>query len=443
MIASASLTLCGVAFALSLYPPFQVPLVYVGLALIPLLVSGVRNHTRSSWLVRWLSVGVAVTIGAAVIVLFVLENTDAVDRMSATVYPGARLSLGGEMTLVKYFSGFFDIFFRQDLFPARFGSMSETSSFIVLWPLAALCVPGIVSRKERWRCIPLVVFLVLTTAWAFCGVPMWLAAPSGWSFVPTYRGVIGWGLGGVFLCVATMARMPRMSRRYKMALSGVAIVMIGGFTAWYRSRVELEVSVLRYIYAALVTMALATALVWNARGVMVALICIACLIPNALVNPLMRGVSVLTDSMLARAVQRFDVKKEGSWIVVGEPRYAQVVKATGKKVINGSQYIPELAIWRAIDSDGVSAAIYNRYAHIAVRFGETGTPPHFQLVAPDAWQLTIDPCGGALRAIGANYLAWIDYDAAAKFACLERLYVEKNIAVYKLRSHTRAFASLP
>jgi len=146
----------------------------------------------------------------------------------------------------------------------------------------------------------------------------------------------------------------------------------------------------------------------------------------------MRGVSVLTDSTLLRAVQRFDIQKQGTWVVIGEPRHAQVVKATGKKVINGAQYIPNLELWHRIDPQGAYAGIYNRYAYIGVRFGVEGSPPLIESHGIDVWQLTIDPCGGGLKSMGITHLAWVDYDSNAKFSCLERVYVEKNIAVYKL-----------
>jgi hypothetical protein len=429
-----SFLLFGVAFALVIYPPFQVPLVYLGLALLPFLFWGCGPHTVRSWWIRCLCVGFAAALGAGIAVAFLLENGAAVQLMSGTVYPGARFSLGGGMTLARYFSGFFDLFFRQDLFPAAFGNISETSSFIVLWPVVALCMPGITSRKEFFRCVPILMFLLAATAWAFLGVPRWLADVSGWVLVPTFRAGIAWGIGGVFLCIAIMGRQPRLSRRYALVVAVASALAICVYTIFYRQEVGLKVSYLRYVYAALVSVLLALAVVFNFRRATVALLCIACVLPYALVNPVMRGVSVLTDSTLLRAVQRFDTQKQGTWVVVGEPRHAQVVKAAGKKVINGAQYIPDLELWRRIDPQGAYAGIYNRYAHIGVRFGVEGSPPLIESHGIDVWQLTIDPCGGGLESMGITHLAWVDYDSNAKFSCLERVYVEKNIAVYKRNS---------
>jgi hypothetical protein len=431
--AAGSFLLFAVAFALVVYPPFQVPLLYLGVALLPLLLSGAKRHSWRSWGLRWFGVGLATTFGAGVVVAFLLENSEAVQLMSGTVYPGTRLSHGGAVTLVRYFSGFFDLFFRQDLFPARFGNMSETSSFIVLWPLALLRWRGFSNAREMRRCAPLVVYLMLVTLWGAIGVPGWLASISGWSLVPSARGGIAWGLGGVFLCIAMMARTSSLSRRAEIVSMCLCAGAIGVFTVFYRNEIQLQISPLRYVYAGVVGALLAFAVVLNRRLLAALALVAACVVPNCLINPLMRGVSVLTDSMLLRAAQRFDAQKQGTWVVVGEPRYAQVVKASGRRVINGSQYIPNLSMWRSVDPQGVYTGVYNRYAHIGVRFGEEGAPTTFQLVTLDAWQLTVDPCGSALSSMNVTHLVWVDYDAVASFSCLERVYVEKNIAVYKLK----------
>ncbi len=434
-VASVLFLLFFVAFALVIYPPFQVPLLYLGVAISPFLRDGMsapgsRNRARP-----WICLAVAVTISAGVVMSFLVANSEAVHLMSSTVYPGSRVSFGGEMTLVRYFSGFFDVAFRQDLFPALFGNMSETSSFIVLWPLALLRIGSVKVGIEKWRCAPLIAYLIGVSLWAFLGIPEWLATVSGWALVPYSRGNIAWGLGGIFLCLALIARTSRPGRRGAIALISLSVLLAVAFTIFYRHEIALQISNRRYVYAVALVVALATAIIINRIGLALVALFFACIVPNGLVNPLMRGVPVISESTLVRAVQRFDLKSEGSWMVIGEPRYAQVAKATGRRIVNGSQYVPNLELWRELDPQGVYLNVYNRYAHIGVRFGAPGAATRFDLVAPDAWQLTIDPCGGALNALGITHLVWVEYDAAQRFSCLERVYVESNLAVYKVR-HT-------
>lgn len=432
-VAVACFLLFGVAFSLLIYPPFQVPLLYLGVALLPLLVWGSGQHSWRSWVVRCLCIGLATPLVAGIVGAFLFDNREAVQLMSGTLYPGRRVSHGGEVTVVRYFSGFFDLFFRQDFFPSGFGNMSEASSFIVLWPLALLRLRGCSVAGERWRCMPLLAYLILATGWGVAGIPGWLANISGWALVPSARGNLVWGLGGVFFCVAIMGRASSPSRRTAVVLSCVCVVAIGAFTAFYRHKADIQLLPWQFLYAGVLGVLLAMAVVLKRHLLALVTLIAACVIPNYLINPLMRGVSVLTDSTLIQAVKRFDKQKQGTWIVVGEPYYAQVVKASGRRVINGTQYTPNLPMWRSIDPQGDSVGIYNRYAHIGVRFGQEGAPPLFSMTVPDAWQLRVDPCRGDLAVMGVTHLVWMDYDAAARFSCLERVYVEKNIAVYKLR----------
>lgn len=434
-IASGLFVLFSVAFALVIYPPYQVPLLYLGCAILPFLLEGVRSSDCRFRSLPWICVAVAVTISAGVVVSFLAANGEAVHLMSHTVYPGSRVSLGGEMTLVRYFSGFFDILLKQDLFPAQFGNMSEASSFIVLWPLALLRITSVKGRIERWRCAPLIAYLLGVSFWAFVGVPEWLATVSGWSLVPSFRGSISWGLGGIFLCLALMARSVRPGPRSASALISLSILLVVAFAIYYRQEIVLEVSNRRYVYAVGSVVALATAVIVNRIGLVLLALCVACIAPNGLVNPLMRGVPVISESTLVRAVKRFDLKGEGLWMVIGDSRYAQVAKASGRRIVNGSQYVPNLELWGKVDPQGLYRNVYNRYAHVGVRFAASGELTRFDLVAPDAWHLTIDPCGGALEALGVTHLLWVEYDAAQRFSCLERIYVESNLAVYKVR-HT-------
>ncbi len=433
LIASISFVLFSVAFALVIYPPFQVPLLYLGVAILPFLLDGISADSRIKGLLPCVSLAVAVTISAAVVVCFLAANGEAVHLMSNTVYPGSRVSFGGEMTLVRYFSGFFDLLFKQDLFPAQFGNMSETSSFIVLWPLALLRIGSVRAGIERWRCAPLLAFLFGVSFWAFFGIPEWLATVSGWSLVPSFRGNIAWGLGGIFLCIALIARSVRPGRRSSIGLISLLILLIFAFAIYYRQEVGFALSNRRYLYAVLTVVALASAITLKRTGLFLLALFLACVVPNGLVNPLMRGVPVISESTLVRAVQRFDLKSEGLWMVIGDARYAQVAKASGRRIVNGSQYVPNLELWGKVDPQGLYRNVYNRYAHVGVRFAAPGEPTRFDLVAPDAWHLTIDPCGGALKALGVTHLVWIEYEAMQRFSCLERVYVESNLAIYKVR----------
>jgi hypothetical protein len=147
----------------------------------------------------------------------------------------------------------------------------------------------------------------------------------------------------------------------------------------------------------------------------------------------MRGLAVVSDVPLVQAIKRFDPNREGRWAVFGSLLHAQVAKLSGRNVVNGSQYIPDLQSLRILDPDGASLHIYNRYAHNVFTVAPEGTPPTFRLLVPDTWELQVDPCDQRFQSFGVRYLVWQNYVSSRSFECYERVYVGRDFAIYKSR----------
>jgi hypothetical protein len=148
----------------------------------------------------------------------------------------------------------------------------------------------------------------------------------------------------------------------------------------------------------------------------------------------MRGLAVITEEPLVSAVKRFDPNREGRWAVFGSVVHAQLVKITGRDVVNGSQYVPDMKAFTRLDPEGSATEIYNRYAHIGFTIAPEGTAPTFNLIAADTWELKVDPCHPRFIDFGVRYLVWANYQSSRRFECYERVFVGKDFAVYKGRS---------
>lgn len=431
--ASAGLLLTAVGFGLCLYPPFQVPLVYLGVALLPFLMQGMLAAPGPS---VWLRVGLlgAVPLAAvAVLMVFIVDNAAVVELMAQTVYPGKRVSLGAELSLWRYVAGLFERSYTHDVFAPIAGNVCEASTFIMLWPLALLMLPLMSERREHLRCIPLVLYLVLTSLWGLFGIPEALALASGWSFVPTGRALIGWGLGGAVLSVVVMHRANRapilLRWIYILCTALLVFLCVGAHQTRFPSGIPL--AELRYT-AIWVSMAVAALILRLPWGLVTALF-VLCVFPHSQVNPVMRGLSVISDVPLLQAIKRFDPSREGRWAVFGSLLHAQLAKTTGRNVVNGSQYVPDLEALKTLDPQGAYTDIYNRYAHTVFSVAPAGTPPTFTLLAPDTWELKVDPCDRHFQDFGVRYLVWQDYTSARSFECYERIFVGKDFAIYKSR----------
>lgn len=130
---------------LNLYPPFIIPLGYLGVA----LVAGCWLRAHGATLVRHdlrfrslAALAAVVAIGCYVVAFASLAST-TIDTMLQTVYPGRRFAGSGGVPFGKAAYGYFEVFRLGEIAFPRFGATnaSEASSFVLLLPLVLLAIP--------------------------------------------------------------------------------------------------------------------------------------------------------------------------------------------------------------------------------------------------------------------------------------------------------------
>jgi hypothetical protein len=431
LLAGGAFFIAAGGFALTLYPPFQVPLLYLGVCLLPLLLRGVRpSHTPRLWC-RVLVLTVSSFLTVIVVAFFLRDNAEAVALMENTVYPGRRLSAGGGLSMQRYFSGFFDYLWTSESFPRQLGNICEASSFILLWPLAVFSLWRGTNRGFLYTIVPLVAYLVLTALWAYNGVPMWLAHISGWEFVPPSRGIIGWGIGSIILTIVVIrfASRPRVSHVLLATFASM-----GALGAYFVSHPELrlnETSSATVVCLAISWLGIISSILWRSSLLLMISIVALCVYPHGLVNPVMRGMDSIFDNPLVKAVSTFDESRTARWVVFDSSDQAQLVKSTGRKVLNGSQYLPHLRLMNKIDPPGAQREIYNRYAHGTFLVLPPGSQHALFLATPDAWHLHIDPCGEKFAQLRVDYIVLTQQHPEHDFSCYEKVFQENAISIYR------------
>ncbi len=138
----------GLNFVLCLYPPYQIPLIWLGIAILIGVGLERRNKTiqPSIWpMLGWLGAGL---LGIALILVpFCFDIRDTLHLVAHTAYPGQRRSHGGALSLVKLFSGFVGFFEAEQIHPEIYDNACEASNFYPLWVAATLAV--IVARVQH------------------------------------------------------------------------------------------------------------------------------------------------------------------------------------------------------------------------------------------------------------------------------------------------------
>jgi hypothetical protein len=399
------------AFALSLYPPFQIPLTYLVALLFAALIWEHRSYLRQ-WEhpgTRCCAVLIAGLLTGWATWILLSDAGEAIETMRQTVFPGRRVSAGGERTLWELMGPNL-LASRQVVDWGPLTNICEAASFWIASP-ALLAVAAWQWWQGKWRFgaveIVLSLLLVVTVVHGVTGLPPWLARASLLDLVPGHRSIIALGLVDLLLFSRLLARNgPRDGASVAVASTaaaawvvflGVASVRFSGALPDFRIGIGLALALVN------------GASVWIAarRGsgrLAIALVAIGSLLASAGFNPLVRGGSAyLEENPLSRKILEIDRQQGGEsvWIVFGSPYLPNLFRMLGVRAINGLHPVPQFELWERFDPAGRQRQMYNRYAHIVFR--PVPSRPFAVRSVGRRLLVMIDPKSRALRDLGVTH----------------------------------------
>lgn len=406
--------LCLFNCALLLYPPFQVPLFYLGITVLagslgPRLVSG---SPPGHLAFRAGCAAIAMSSVAVLLALYYRDAKQAIELMRGTIYPGSRTSLGGEVSLAQVFAGFYGFFMSQESFPQKWLNVCEASNFVLLFPVPMAAVLWRAWRRQGVTALEwsLIIYLVVVLAWMTVGFPRGLAVASAFGLSEGSRSLIGLGLASIFLCCVFLAKsgidLPSsLSGRLVIAASLLTILVV--FALDFNRVTEGFATLDQIALVSLVGAASAYLLLARKRITLAVCVLLPSIWSYGLVNPVAVGLGPILDTRLFREVSRIlDQDPHARWAVYGGAIVANLLKAVGAPVFNGTKVVPPLEDFRVIDPQSLGAWIYNRYGYIFLLPAEGAqvTLRLVQTVPPDAYAIKIDPKSDLWRRLGIRYV---------------------------------------
>jgi hypothetical protein len=432
MVRALLLALAACGFALEPYPPFQVPLAWLVLAVTVGLAVERRGGDRLG--LRLAALAGAGAAALLVCLAFWLDAALAIERMRATAYPGERIERGGWLPAWQLFAHDLGAGLAvSDWSPAI--NIAEGAGFWLLFP-----VVGLGLFKDRRRdpvAAALLAVIALLGVHACTGLPTALGRATLLAWVQPQRAVVGIGLADLMLLVRWLARSgPAPAPRF--AASG-AVAWGAGLAAFavavHRALPDARLPVLLGFAAA--NAGLAFAVLRRRRPAWV-LAAFALLTASCTLwwNPLVRGGSeYLSENALSRRIRAVDRAAGGDtlWVSYGPPHHGNLFRVLGVRALTGVQPLPQLELWRRLDPAGRYERIYNRYAWFTARSaGRPGVA--FRLAAPDAVELLVEPGAPELRALGVTHVLIVAPDPSAADALrgLERIFSHGRNHVYRV-----------
>gem|GEM_PF-1918356 len=416
---------------LHLYPPAIVSLGYLGVALLAGYSVQRSGSIRISDLAMLRAGATAITV--SLLAVYALHYYSAAEAsicgIMSTVYPGRRVSTGGQFPIEKLASGLFEGFrLGESRVPLKPTNASEASGFLLLAPLVLLLVPlrRLVSRSNALL-LAVIAFLALCFCWIAVRLPGPLESllqTMGWQYVTSKRAVFAFGIGSITACVLMLdwamcstADAVAPGRRVA-AVCAVAISTLA--LGWWLSRLDAAFFTRGTIAAGVICSTSIAAGIALGRPALAAIGLAIYMMATMAVNPLMSGLSSMTGKPVLVAARSHSTT-HSKWLVVGEPFFSQGLKALGLNAFGGYLYQPDMAAVAVLDPSHRYEHSWNRYARVRVTSVPQTPEPVFKTTWGDQYTIEISVCGPHVRKLGITHVAYTSPVPDSDLACLEEL----------------------
>ena len=402
----------GINFVLCLYLPFQIPLLFLAVAVLAGLGLERRQSEQPFRTRRGLMFLAAcgAIIGLALIP-FWIDAWSTLQIVAQTEYPGGRHNTGGNYAVWQLFGGPIGFFESEDKIPPDFPNICEASNFYPFWPLALI---GVWAGKVRARVsispllVMLALFLIGLSLYCVVRLPEWLLQATLLSQVHEARALLSIGLANILLVCLFLDRSQKPIFGKYWASGGVLAAGLGIFALFFAIHTrnpgffadQTRFGLLIAINAVLITM-----FFWDrARLWLPAVFALLLVCSNGLINPVMRGLGPLTESAAFQEVDKIRATEpQAKWIAWGDYVTGQLVKATGAPVLNGTKIVPDLPFLRQLDTRRAYETVYNRFAWIICAVRVFPEEVSFSLVQAEFYTMHLPPGLPILREAGYDY----------------------------------------
>ena len=446
IFSAAILIVCIFSFLSFLYPPFQVPLIYLYLAIfIGYLLRERRFEIMKDKLsLKLVIVGVAFLVLGSILFHYYQIAKDTFSVMMNTVYPGKRFSTGGDLLSGKVFADFFAIFMNDTHTPKLWLNICEASGAVMFFPILfyGLFYYYFKHKKIDSLLYSLSIFLIFTLVYVVVGFPAFLSKITLFSMSPAFRtlAIIGVGNCILLICYLSSTQIEVKQRRFPWIEFGIiaaaTFVFMMVVSASINKATERFFSGGQVIIATVLTVLSYLLIRFKdfrfARPALYLILAILA-IPHANVNPLTKGLGPVLDNPLTQTTKQLhDQDPDAGWALFGDIRLTHLIKSTGSNILNGVKYVPPLEIMKVLDPKGINDSVYNRYAWMTMRmYINWKDTVIFQKTFDDSYIVFMDPCSPKLKQLKVKYFVFDYFPKDQEVRCMTKVSEVAGLLIYK------------
>ena len=434
-------------FAITFYPAWQVPLGYLFAAIFAGLF--IRDKLYLSFkpfpLYRVICLAGAFLLAGALIYSFLITSLPDLKLMSNTVYPGRRVSTGGDYPFALLFKGMYNLDTIY-ITPPGLINQCEAASFYYFFPavLFAVCLSKRIRKSLGIIGWVLVSYTVAMSFFMLVGIPGKLAKLTLLSYAPPYRADIALGLSSIILCIYVLARIKEANEwdnRWErivpwIAGAGVSVMLLLHGLLFIRKADGFPPPG-KILFISILMGSLSYLLLAGKSRIFLGASTVLIVATTAFFNPLSTNLDHLYKSELAQQITRINNQSSDRplWLCYGGVQPGTLVTVLGGRSLSSTHWPPQIAMWRSFDKTGVFDPLYNRYAQVNLIYTKNENEVAFLSRQDDALMVHISPKNPIVRSMGARYvLAMGDVQNEVKEAGLRRLYesTAANFSIFEI-----------
>jgi hypothetical protein len=437
LVSAVACATSAIDFALCAYPPHQVPLIAFGVAITvgwawsrrKLIWRRDNGIVRASCLVGcWILV-------ATVMLWFYFDAKETILAAASTIYPGQRSSSGGGVPPIQFLSHFLDFWKSEASFPPSQGNICEGSGYLWLAPLTLfLTRPPKEHRLFTALLVSCWAAFLLILCWMLFPIPAEIGRWLMFNRVPPFRcyhalGLINGVIVALFLAerVMTRERLPMAKSDWLRGLAAVAL-LVALFPRMNRS-LDHFFSNWAIVAASAYVFLLILVLVRANKKAFAFCLLVPLILANGLINPLDRGLAVITSSSLFKAAHGDHQDwLEGKWLIYA-PWADQpgLLAATGIDVIDCLKIVPDRKQMAVFDPTGRYSDVINRSSYFFALPVSSGQPASFESPSSGVVLWKVHPLDPRLKEISVNRIAFAYQPPSAEFNRPLDPFLEKNL----------------
>ena len=403
-------------FAITVYPAWQVPLGYLFAAIFAGLF--IRDKLYLSFkpfpLYKVICLVGALLLAGGLITSYLITCLPDLRLMSNTVYPGKRISTGGDYPFALLFKGMYNM---ETIYsaPQALINQCESASFYYLFPavLFAVCLSKRVRKSLGIIGWLLISYIVGMLIFMLVGVPGKLAKLTMLSYSPPYRADIALGLASIILCIYVLARVKETDEgenRWESIvpwIAGAAMsVMLLLHGLFLIRKADGFPSPGKILFTSLLMGFLSYWMLAGKSRIFSGVSAILIVATTAFFNPLTTNLNHLYKSELAQQITRLNNQSPDRplWLCYGGVQPGTLVTLLGGRSLSSTHWPPQIAMWRSFDRTGVFDPLYNRYAQVNLIYTKNESEVAFLSRQEDTLMVHISPKNSIVRGMGARYV---------------------------------------